>query len=487
MPSGMTLVNRVLPSEPLHSLDEYVESGGMAGLDAARAAGPDTVLAELEAAGLRGRGGAGFPTGRKWRAVATNRSEVEPATVVVNGAEGEPGTFKDRAILAANPYQVIEGALIAALVVGADRVVFGMKPSSGEPLERLRSAIAEVGKAGHDGGVSLEVFEGPSEYLYGEETALLEAIEGRPPLPRVAPPYRRGVDELTAGEDSSGLPAGVEMAGPDDETDAAPALVDNVETLANVPAIVARGAGWFREMGTEASPGTIVCTVVGSTNKAGVGEVAMGTTLRAVIDEVGGGSRAGRSVTAVAPGVSAALLPASALDTPLTYEDMVAVGSGLGSCGFTVYDDRDDLVAAVAGASRFLAVESCGQCTPCKQDGLAIADGLAALVRSELSDHELGGIQDRLGTVADEARCFLATQQEVVVRSLFETFPEAVVAHFDGRAEPTEPRLVAELVGLHDDRAEIDERHRDKQPDWTYDTEDSGRSPADRLDDKRAG
>src|SRR5215210_4840853 len=118
----MTLAHRVLPSTPLRSLDEYVDGGGMAGLEAARAAGSDTVLAELEASGLRGRGGAGFPTGRKWRAVATNRSDVEPATVVVNGAEGEPGTFKDRAILAANPYAVIEGALIAALVVGADRV-----------------------------------------------------------------------------------------------------------------------------------------------------------------------------------------------------------------------------------------------------------------------------------------------------------------------------------------------------------------------------
>ena len=481
----MITVNRVLPSEPIRSLDDYQADGGFAGLDAARAAGGDTVIAELEASGLRGRGGAGFPTGRKWRAVAANRSDIEPTTVVVNGAEGEPGTYKVRAILAANPYQVVEGALIAAVVVGADRIVFGVKPSSGAPVDRLRAAIDEISRAGHDGGVRLEVFEGPSEYLYGEETALLEAIEGRPPLPRVAPPYRRGVDEL--GEpDASGLPAGVDMAGPDDETDAAPALVDNVETLANVPAIVAKGAGWFREMGTDASPGTIVCTVVGSTNTAGVGEVAMGTTLREVLDEIGGGARAGRTVVAVAPGVSAALLPASALDTPLTYEAMVAAGSGLGSCGFTVFDDEDDLVAAVAGTSRFLAVESCGQCTPCKQDGRAIADLLASLARSELTDDELGSLQDRVRTVADEARCFLASQQEAVVRSLLETFPEAVEAHFDGRAEPAEPLLVAELVEVREGRAVIDERHRDKQPDWTYDAEDSGQSPADRLDEKRA-
>ena len=267
----MPLVNRVLPAEPVTSLDDHRARGGLVALEAVRSTGGDVALAELEASGLRGRGGAGFPTGTKWRSVAANRSDLEPTTVVVNGAEGEPGTFKDRAILAADPYQVVEGALIAALVVGADRVVFGVKPSSGEPVARLRAAIGEVGKAGEDGGVDLEVFEGPSEYLYGEETALLETIEGRPPLPRVAPPYRRGIDDLGGGPASSGLPAAVDLAGPGDETEGAPALVDNVETLANVPWILARGASWFREMGTEDSPGTIVCTVTGSTARAGVG------------------------------------------------------------------------------------------------------------------------------------------------------------------------------------------------------------------------
>jgi hypothetical protein len=149
-----------------------------------------------------------------------------------------------------------------------------------------------------------------------------------------------------------------------------------------------------------------------------------------------------------------------------------------------VFDDRDDLVAAVAGASRFLAVESCGQCTPCKQDGRAIADLLAALARSDLDDEGLGSLQDLVATVSDEARCFLATQHELIVRSLLDTFPEAVVAHFDGRAEAAEPRLVAELVELRDGRAVVDERHGEKQPDWTYDAEDSGQAPADRLADR---
>ncbi|MBV9952659.1 MAG: SLBB domain-containing protein [Acidimicrobiia bacterium] len=482
----MTLVHRVLPAEPVADLDAYRALGGLAALEATRAAGGEAVVEEIEASGLRGRGGAGFPTGVKWRSVATNRSDVEPTTVVVNGAEGEPGTFKDRAILAANPYQVIEGALIAALVVGADRVVFGVKPSSGESLARLRAAIGELGKAGLDGGIDIEVFEGPGEYLYGEETALLESIEGRPPFPRIAPPYRRGVEDLGGGPRSSGLSATVDMAGPLAEETAAPALVDNVETLANVPWIVARGADWFRELGTDDSPGTIVCTVTGSTRAAGVGEVPMGTTLREVIEDLGGGARRERQVVAVAPGVSSALLPAAKLDTPLTYEAMLAAGSGLGSCGFTVYDDRDDLVAAIAGASRFLAVESCGQCTPCKGDGRAIAGLLAELSRSELTDDRLGTLQGLLDTVSEEARCYLAVQHEAVVRGLLDGFPDAVVAHFDGRAEPVEPRLVAELVEIRDGRASVDERHRDKQPDWTYGAEDSGQSPADRLDEKRA-
>ena len=247
----MITVNRILPSEPVASLDDYRAGGGLAGLDAARAAGADTVVAELEASGLRGRGGAGFPTGRKWRTVSTNRSDVEPATVVVNGAEGEPGTYKDRAILAANPYQVVEGALIAALVVGADRIVFGVKPSSGAPLDRLRAAIDEISRGrprrrraarGVRGSVGVPVRR-------GDRAARGDRGPAAPAAGRAAVPARR---RRAGGEpDASGLSADVDMAGPDDETEPRPALVDNVETLANVPAIVAKGAGWFREMGTD--------------------------------------------------------------------------------------------------------------------------------------------------------------------------------------------------------------------------------------------
>lgn len=485
----MTIVHRVLYPHAVTDLDDYRARGGGQGLEAARAVEAEALIAELEASGLRGRGGAGFPTGTKWRTVAENRSAVLPATVVVNGAEGEPGTFKDRTILRNDPFQVVEGALIAARAVGADEVIFGLKQSFGREVARLRAAIDEIVAAGWAQGVALEVFEGPDEYLYGEETALLETLDGRHPFPRIAPPFRRGVREMAAGPDAdadSGLAGQVEMAGPGPDDAPPPTLVDNVETLANVPRIVARGAAWFRTVGTEESPGTIVCTVTGSTLHPGVGEVPMGTPLGEVIDALGGGPRPGRRIRAVLPGVAQAPVPEAMLATPVSYEAMAAIGSGLGSGGFIVYDDTDDMAAVAAGVSRFLAVESCGQCTPCKQDGIALADLMAKVCRGEADEHDVETVRQRVATVADSARCYLATQHQTVLSGVLESYAGDFEAHLDGRAEPVEPALVAELVDIADGAAVWDERHRDKQPDWTYDATYSGQAPADRLGDHRA-
>ncbi|MGH9263617.1 MAG: NADH-ubiquinone oxidoreductase-F iron-sulfur binding region domain-containing protein [Acidimicrobiales bacterium] len=486
----MTIVHRVLYPHPIADLDEYLARGGGQGLEAARKVEPAALIAELEASGLRGRGGAGFPTGVKWRTVAENQSELLPTTVVVNGAEGEPGTFKDRTILRNNPYQVVEGALIAARAVGAASVIFGLKRSFGEEVARLRSAMDEMAAAGWTQGLELDVFEGPNEYLYGEETALLETIDGRYPFPRLAPPFRRGVTEVVESEvnaaSGSGLSAPVEMAGPGDDSVAPPTLVDNVETLANVPRIIARGADWFRTEGTQESPGTIVCTITGSTRRHGVGEVRMGTPLREVIEAVGGGLAPGRRVKAVLPGVAQGFIPGSLLDTPVSYEGLAAIGSGLGSAGFIVLDDTVDLAAVAAGVSRFLAVESCGQCTPCKQDGLELAGLMDKVCHSDAGDHDLATIQKRVGTVIDGARCYLATQHQTVLASLLERFPEEVRAHLDGTAEAVEPELIAELVDIAEDRASWDERHREKQPDWSYDAEPSGQVPAERFGEHRA-
>jgi NADH-quinone oxidoreductase subunit F len=202
---------------------------------------------------------------------------------------------------------------------------------------------------------------------------------------------------------------------------------------------------------------------------------------------VGGGARPGHRVVAVVSGVANALVPEDLLDTPATYEDLEAIGSGLGAAGFIVFDDSTDMAAVAEGMSRFLAVESCGQCTPCKQDGLALADLLGRVRRSEANEVDLGAIADRVGTVADEARCSLALQHQRVVGSILERFPDHLRAHVDGRAPAVEPELVTALVDLGEQGAVLDEEHRKKQPDWTYEDTDSGQAPADRIDQGAAG
>src|SRR5947208_14524621 len=329
----MPLVHRVLPPQSIDSLEEYVTRRGGRGIDAAGQVDAETLIAVLEASGLRGRGGAGFPTGRKWRTVRENASDALATTVVVNGAEGEPGVFKDRTIMRLDPYAVIEGALIAARAVAADTVVFGLKRTFVPEVSRMRAAIAEIQREGWADGIDLEVFEGPEEYLYGEETALLETVDGRYPFPRIAPPDRRGgtaaVEHADAVGTGSGLSAHVDMAVPGGETGAPPTLVDNVETMANIPRIISRGADWVRTEGTEQSPGNSVRTITGSTRRAGVGEVVMGTPLREVIEMIGGGARQGRRIKAVMPGVASGLIPDHPLDPPLPSDARAGHGTGI--------------------------------------------------------------------------------------------------------------------------------------------------------------
>jgi len=480
---------RVLPPKPYDSLADYIEAGGGVGLTATDAVEPDTIVEELVASGLRGRGGAGFPTGVKWRTIRAYASSVLRTSVVVNAAEGEPGTFKDRTIIRANPYAVIEGALIAARVVGATSITIATKAEFGVELTRLRAAIDEIRTAGWLGDVEINVVEGPSEYLYGEETALLEVIDGRPPFPRIAPPYRRGIVEVVAGdadaESGSGLSADVRMADTD-ESLAPPVLVDNVETMANIPAIVAKGAAWFRSVGTAESPGTIVCTITGDVEHPGVAELPMGTSLRTAIDVAAGGVLRGLEVGAVLVGVSSAVLTADQLDTELTYESMKAIGSGLGSAGYIVIGSGTDPVAIAAGVSRFLAIESCGQCTPCKLDGAEIATILTNATAGNATTDDLRELEARLARVADGARCNLASQQQAVVGSILDRFGPQVTARFEPGAEAVPVHLVAALVDIEDTGEVVDTRFVDKQPDWTFDEVDSGKTPVDRLTDHRS-
>jgi NADH:ubiquinone oxidoreductase subunit F (NADH-binding) len=488
----VTLVHRVLPVTPFDGLDDYRAAGGGRAVESARRVEPDALITTVEDSGLRGRGGAGFPTGAKWRTIAANRSPELPTTVVVNGAEGEPGTFKDRTILRANPYAVIEGAVIAALAVGATDIVVALKDGDSTGHRRVDQAITEMRGAGLLADLPVSVVTGPHHYLFGEETALLEVVAGRPPFPRIAPPYRRGVVEVVEGDEdvdeATNLSGHVEMAGPGPETVAPPALVDNVETLANVPGIVAHGPAWFRELGTPDSPGTIVCTVTGDVRLPGVGEVPLGTSVAAAIDTIGGGPAGERPLKAVLNGVSATPLPPALLDTPLTYEDMAGAGSGLGTASLIVVGGGTDMTAVAAGAARFLAIESCGQCTPCKSDGLALTDALERLCAGAGGAADLDGVAKALATVADGARCNLASQQQAVVGGILETWNDELVRRATagagtsggpGPPEPVEPLLVAETLDLADGEVAVDVRHRAKRPDWTYDGDWSGTYPAD--------
>jgi NADH-quinone oxidoreductase subunit F len=450
----MTQVHRILDARPVRTLTAYERAGGGRALQAARTSEPVGIIDFVRAAGLRGRGGAGFPTARKWETVVTE-AEGTPVTLVVNAAEGEPGTLKDRTLLRRDPYQVLEGALIAAHVVGADQVVIGMKRSAGAERSRVDAAIEELDEAGWSKGVTVECVARSDRYLLGEETAMLEVLDGRPPFPRVAPPYRDGVDAHHPVT-----------------------LVNNVETLANVPAIVLEGPEAFRALGTPESPGTIVCTVSGGTPRAGVGEFELGTPLIEVLERLGGIAR--EEVVAVLSGTANPILPADALDAPVSWEGLAGAGGGLGAAGFIVIDQETDIVAVAHGVSRFLSVESCGQCTPCKADGLAIT-GLLDRVRTSAPDPGDGGVALAAlsARITDGARCFLAQQHQNVVESLLAHFPGALAAHVDGRASAADAFPIVALDDIVDGRPVLALDELDLAPDWGDGTTDS---PSDRID-----
>ena len=480
-------VTRVLATAAVAALDDAVHAGGGDALRAARDLTPEAIVALVGESGLRGHGGAGFPVVRKWQSVIANEPAPGTASVVVNAAEGEPGSFKDRTLLRTDPYRVLEGALIAARAIQAGEIVLGMRRSMGPDVDRVLRAVDEVTSAGWCDGVDVRVVAGPDDYLVGEETALLEVIDGRHPFPRLAPPYRRGIDEVTEpgrhARPESSSASSLELASSTHETDAPPTLAGNLETFANLPGIVTNGAAWFRELGTDDAPGTIVCTVSGATERAAVGEFPYGTPLRAILEELGGALP--DRVLGVLSGVANPFLPADRLDTPATYQALRDAGGGLGAAGFIVFDDTTDPVAIAAGVATFLSVESCGQCTPCKRDGLDLAALLRRDASSNIDERGLDEIRRLLESVADSARCNLATQQQVVVGSLVDQFPDAFAAHVHHRTSAVAPYPVAAIDDIVDGVVVLEPGQATKQPDWTHDAVDSGQFPAQRLDDPR--
>lgn len=455
----------LLPETPIRSLDEYLatDTGGL-GLARAVELGPEGTVEEVTRSGLRGRGGGGFPTGRKWSGVA-----AQPGThryVACNGAEGEPGTFKDRALLRANPYQLVEGVFIASFAIGAQEAFICLKSRFEQEIEAVTRATQEMQEAGVCPECQVTIVRGPDEYLYGEEKALLEVVEGNAPMPRLFPPYEHG---LFATAPQTGWTATEAEPGHEHRHESNPTLVNNLETLSNVPHILARGADWYRSMGDDRSPGNVVCTVVGDVVAPDVGEVELGTPLGRVIDEVGGGVGPGRTVKAVFSGVANPVVRGDQLDVALTYEAFQAAGSGMGACGFIVFDDTACMVEVARLFSRFLYVESCGQCPPCKLGSGEITERLMRIEAGAGGDDDVAEVQSWLAKVTDGNRCYLAVEEQQVVASVLRAFPEEFAEHLElGRCPRPRPIGLPKLVELTPGHAVYDERQYRKRPDWTY-------------------
>jgi NADH:ubiquinone oxidoreductase subunit F (NADH-binding) len=450
----------LLPPEPVRSIDEYLagDVGGL-GIAAAQQRGPAATIEEVSRSGLRGRGGGGYPTGRKWSSIAAAPAGSKGSRyLVVNGAEGEPGTFKDRALLRANPYQLVEGAIIAAFAVGASEVFIALKRTFTTEIECVTRAIEELQRTGVCTDCKVTLVHGPEEYLFGEEKALLEVIEGKPPLPRLLPPYEHG---LFATDIVSGWQPIEGVAAPN------PTLVNNVETLSNVPWILARGADWFRSMGTEQSPGNVVCTVVGDVVAPDVGEIELGTPLGDVIDAVGSGLGAHRSLKAVFSGVANPVVTDPRI--PVSYEGFSAAGSGMGAAGFIVYDDTACMVEVGRLMSRFLSVESCGQCPPCKLGSTEMTQRLERIEAGIGTSEDIDVLHYWIGRVTDGNRCYLAVEEQVVVASLLQQFPGEFEQHLSlGRCPRPRPLPLPKIVDLGNGTVTYDEKQYRKQPDWTY-------------------
>jgi NADH-quinone oxidoreductase subunit F len=327
----------------LAQLDEYRAAGGYASLEKARAMESDALIEELVASTLRGRGGAGFPTGRK--ASLVDRSGAKPSYLVVNADESEPGAFKDREIMRRVPHRLLEGCLIAARAILSKHVFIYIRGEYLAEYEVLQRAVDDARAAGLFGDVDVIVHRGAGAYICGEETALLDSLEGKRGQPRPRPPFPPI--------------QGLYMS---------PTQINNVQTLATIPAIIELGAAAFLKIGPENSPGTAIFSLSGNVVNPGNYELELGSTLRELIYDVGGGVPDGRAIKAIIPGGSSVpVLTPDQLDTPMDYDSIAAAGSFFGSAAVMVIDERCCMVQLALRAEKFYMHESCGKCTPCRE------------------------------------------------------------------------------------------------------------------------
>jgi NADH-quinone oxidoreductase subunit F len=389
---GARLLRRVGIVDPT-SLDSYIRAGGYSALRRALELGPEGVIREVTDARLLGRGGAAFPTGRKWDAVA--KAPARPHYMVCNADESEPGTFKDRVLMEADPFAVLEGMTIAALATGCEQGYLYVRTEYPLARERIENAIAQAHEKGFLGadvlgsGIAfdVEVRRGAGAYICGEETALFNSIEGKRGEPRNKPPF----------------PVAVGLFGK-------PTLVNNVETLANVLEILSQGSAEYAKLGTAESAGTRLFCVSGHVRAPGLYEVAMGTTLRDLV-QLAGGLREGRSLRAVLLGGAAgSFVTESQLDVPLSFEGTRAIGATLGSGAVIVFDDTADLEAVLLRIARFFRDESCGQCVPCRVGTVRQEEALKRILterNQSLRETDVALLSDIARAMRDASICGL--------------------------------------------------------------------------------
>ncbi|HET7534156.1 MAG TPA: NADH-quinone oxidoreductase subunit NuoF [Nocardioidaceae bacterium] len=396
------------------TLDSYQAHGGYDALRVALGMDQDAVITAVKDSGLRGRGGAGFPTGMKWGFIP--QDNPKPKYLVVNADESEPGTCKDIPLMMASPHTLIEGVIISSYAIRANHAFIYVRGEVLHVIRRLQRAVQEAYLAGHLGknihgsGYDLDVVvhAGAGAYICGEETALLDSLEGRRGQPRLRPPF----------------PA---VAG----LYAAPTVINNVESIASVPAIVKHGPDWFASLGTEKSKGFVIYSLSGHVKRPGQYEAPLGITLRQLI-ELAGGMREGHELKFWTPGGSSTpILTAEHLDVPLDYEAVGAAGSMLGTRALQIFDETTCVVRAVLRWTEFYKHESCGKCTPCREGTWWLVQTLARLERGQGTEADLELLLDQCDNILGRAFCALGDGATSPITSSIQYFRDEYIAHLE--------------------------------------------------------
>jgi NADH-quinone oxidoreductase subunit F len=383
---------------------------------------PDAVINQIKDSGLRGRGGAGFPTGSKWSFIP--QGDGKPHYLVVNADESEPGTCKDIPLMLANPHVLVEGVIITCFAIRANKAFIYVRGEVLHVVRRLQAAVAEAAAAGLLGkdifgsGFDLEVVvhAGAGAYICGEETALLDSLEGYRGQPRLRPPFP-AVEGLYA----------------------CPTVINNVESISSVPPIIERGNEWFKQFGSEKSPGFTLYSLSGHVTKPGQYEAPLGVTLRELLD-IAGGVREGHELKFWTPGGSSTpLLTAEHLDAPLDYEGMTEAGSMLGTKALQIFDDTTCVVRAVLRWTEFYAHESCGKCTPCREGTSWMVQILSRLEAGNADASDIDTLLDACDNIFGRAFCALADGAVSPIISSVKYFRDEYVAHWENGGCPFDP------------------------------------------------